>query len=117
MEEINAHLESQGLRLREETSVDANIIEARSSTKSRTGEWDPEMHQTRKGNQWHFGMKPHISVVSETGIVHILSTPAANVHDGAEAHSLLHGWDTQVWCDAGYQGVHKRDENLGREVQ
>ena len=117
LDEINAHLESQGLRLREGTIVDASIIEAPSSTKNRAGERDPEMHQTKKGNQWHFGMKAHIGVDSETGIVHSLSTTAANVHDVTEAHGLLHGGETQVWCDAGYQGVHKREENLGRGVE
>ena len=117
LEEINAHLESQGLRLREGTIVDASIIEAPSSTKNRSGERDPEMHQTKKGNQWHFGMKAHIGVDADTGIVHSLSTTAANAHDVTEAHNLLHGGETQVWCDAGYQGVHKREENLGCEVE
>ena len=117
LEEINAHLESQGLRLREGTIVDASIIEAPSSTKNRSGERDPEMHQTKKGNQWHFGMKAHIGVDADTGIVHSMSTTAANTHDVTEAHNLLHGGETQVWCDAGYQGVHKREENLGREVE
>ena len=117
LEEINAHLESQGLRLREGTIVDASIIEAPSSTKDRSGERDPEMHQTKKGNQWHFGMKAHIGVDADTGIVHRMSTTAANAHDVIEAHNLLHGGETQVWCDAGYQGVHKREENLGREVE
>ena len=117
LEEINAHLESRGLRLREGTIVDASIIEAPSSTKNRSGERDPEMHQTKKGNQWHFGMKAHIGVDADTGIVHSLSATAANVHDVTEAHGLLHGGETQVWCDAGYQGVHKREENLGREVE
>ena len=117
LEEINAHLESQGLRLREGTIVDASIIEAPSSAKNRSGERDPEMHQTKKGNQWHFGMKAHIGVDADTGIVHSMSTTAANAHDVTEAHNLLHGGETQVWCDAGYQGVHKREENLGREVE
>ena len=117
LEEINAHLESQGLRLRAGTIVDASIIEAPSSTKNRAGERDPEMHQTKKGNQWHFGMKAHIGVDSETGIVHSLSTTAANTHDVTEAHHLLHGGETQVWCDAGYQGVHKREENLESGVE
>ena len=112
LEEINAHLESQGLRLREGTIVDASIIEAPSSTKNRSGERDPEMHQTKKGNQWHFGRKAHIGVDADTGIVHSMSTTAANAHDVTEAHNLLHGGETQVWCDAGYQGVHKREENL-----
>ena len=117
LEEINAHLESQGLRLREGTIVDASIIEAPSSTKNRAGERDPEMHQTKKGNQWHFGMKAHIGVDSETGIVHSMSATPANVHDVTEAHQLLHGGETVVWGDAGYQGVEKREENLGLEVE
>ena len=115
-EEINAHLELRGLKLREGTIVDASIIEAPSSTKNRAGERDPEMHQTKKGNQWHFGMKLHIGVDSVTGLVHSVSTTAANAHDVTETHHLLHGGETMVWCDAGYQGVHKRAENLGRQV-
>ena len=115
--EINANLESQGLKLREGTIVDATIIEAPSSTKNRAGELDPEMHQTKKGNQWHFGMKAHIGVDADTGIVHSMSATGANVHDVTEAHKLLHGGETVVWGDAGYQGVHKREENLGLEVE
>ena len=115
-QEINRHLESQGLRLREGTIVDASIIEAPSSTKNRARERDPEMHQTKKGNEWHFGMKVHIGVDADTGLVHSMSTTAANVHDITEAHHLLHGGEKVVWCDAGYQGVHKREENLGREL-
>ena len=115
--EINSHLESQGLKLREGTIVDATIIEAPSSTKNRNKERDPEMRQTKKGNQWHFGMKAHIGVDSETGIVHSMTTTAANAHDVAEARKLLHGGETVVWGDAGYQGVHKRRENLGLDVE
>ena len=115
--EINANLESQGLKLREGTIVDATIIEAPSSTKNRAGERDQEMHQTKKGNQWHFGMKAHIGVDAGTGIVHSMSATGANVHDVTEAHKLLHGGETVVWGDAGYQGVHKRAENLGLEVE
>ena len=117
LEEINAHLESQGLKLREGTIVDATIIEAPPSTKNRAGERDPEMHHTRKGNQWHFGMKAHIGVDSATGIVHSMTTTAANAHDVTQAHNLLHGGETVVWGDAGYQGVHKREENQGLEVE
>ena len=80
-EEIKAHLESKGLRLREGTIVDAGIIEAPSSTKNRAGARDPEMHQVKKGNEWLFGMKLHIGVDSQTGVVHSVSTTAANVHD------------------------------------
>ena len=116
-EEINRHLESQGLRLQEGTIVDASIIAAPSSTKNRSKERDPEMHQTKKGNEWHFGMKVHIGVDSETGVVHSVSTTPANVHDVTETPRLLHGGETQVWGDAGYQGVHKRPENRGLEVE
>ena len=116
-EEINRHLESQGLRLQEGTIVDASIIAAPSSTKNRGKERDPEMHQTKKGNEWHFGMKVHIGVDSQTGVVHSVSTTPANVHDVIETPRLLHGGETQVWCDAGYQGVHQRPENRDLEVE
>ena len=111
-EEIKSHLEEQGVRLREGTIVDATIIEAPSSTKNRAGQRDPEMRQVKKGNQYHFGMKLHIGVDAETGLVHSLSTTSANVHDVTEAHRLLHGEEQQVWGDAGYIGVQKRKENL-----
>ena len=117
LEEINRHLESQGLRLQEGTIVDASIIAAPSSTKNRRKERDPEMRQTKKGNEWHFGMKLHIGVDSETGVVHSVSTTPANVHDVTETPRLLHGGETQVWGDAGYQGVDKRPENRGLEVE
>ena len=110
-QEINAHLESQGLGLKEGTIVDASIIEAPSSTKNRAGRRDPEMHQVKKGNQYHFGMKLHIGVDAQTGLVHSFSTTPANVHDVTEAHRLLHGGESQVWGDAGYVGVQKREEN------
>ena len=115
-EEIKDYLQEQGVRLREGTIVDATIIEAPSSTKNRTGQRDPEMHQTKKGNQWHFGMKLHIGVDADTGLVHSLSATSANVHDVTEAHRLLHGGERQVWGDAGYQGVGKREENKGLAV-
>ena len=117
MKEINRHLSSQGLRLREGTIVDASIIEAPSSTKNGACERDPQMRQTKKGNEWHFGMKVHIGVDSETGVVHSMSTTSANVHDVTEAHRLLHGGEKQVWGDAEYQGVAKRDENRGLDVE
>ena len=96
LEEINRHLASQGLRLREGTIVDASIIEAPSSTKNGAGERDPQMRQTKKGNEWRFGMKVHIGVDSETGVVHSMSTTSANVHDVTEAHRLLHGGEKRV---------------------
>ena len=114
--EIKGHRQEQGVRLREGTIVDATIIEAPSSTKNRTGQRDPEMHQTKKGNQWHFGMKLHIGVDAKTGLVHSLSATSANVHDVTETHRLLHGGERQVWGDAGYTGVQKRPENLGLAV-
>ena len=116
-EDINRHLASQGLRLREGTIVDASIIEAPSSTKNRAGERDPEMRQTKKGNEWHFGMKVHIGADSETGVVHTVTTTPGNVHDVTEAHRLLHGGEERVWGDAGYQGVDKRVENRESEVE
>ena len=114
--EIQDHLAAQGVRLREGTIVDATIIEAPSSTKNRAGRRDPEMRQVKKGNQYHFGMKLHIGVDAETGLVHSLSATSANVHDVTEIHRLLHGGEQRVWGDAGYTGVQKREENLGLEV-
>ena len=104
LDEINAHLEPQGLKLREGTIVDATITLAPSSTRNRAGERDPEMRQTRKGNQWHFGMKAHTGVDADTGIIHSMSAAAANAHDVTQAHYLLHGGKTVVWGEPGYQG-------------
>ena len=97
--------------------MDATIIEAPSSTKNRTGQRDPEMRQVKKGNQYHFGMKLHIGVDSETGLAHSFATTSANVHDVTQAHRLLHGGERQVWGDAGYIGVQKREEHLELAVQ
>ena len=115
-EEINAHLASLGHRLSTGTIVDASLIAAPSSTKNRKGERDPEMHQTKKGNQWHFGMKAHIGVDAQSGLTHSVETTPANVSDVATAHALLHGGEEQVWGDAGYQGVDKRAENRDTDV-
>jgi IS5 family transposase len=109
---INAHLADRGLFLREGTIVDATLIAAPSSTKNKEGKRDAEMHQTKKGNQWHFGMKVHIGVDAQSGLVHTLIGTAANVHDVTQAHALLHGDEADVFGDAGYQGVEKREENL-----
>jgi len=113
---INAHLAEQGLMLKEGTIVDATIIAAPSSTKNQDGERDPDMHQTQKGNQWFFGMKAHIGVDAESGLTHTVVTTAANVNDVTQAHVLLHGRETDVFADAGYQGVGKRAENQGKAV-
>ena len=111
-EEIHHQLASQRLRMREGTIVNPTIIEAPSSTKNRAGERDPEIHQIQKGNQYRFGMKLHIGVDAQTGLVHSFSTTPANIHDVTQAHRLLHGGESQVWGDAGYVGVQKREENL-----
>ena len=113
---INTHLAQQGLLLKEGTIVDATIIAAPSSTKNRDGKRDPEMHQTKKGNQWHFGMKAHIGVDAESGLTHTVVTTSANVGDVTQAHALLHGDEITAFGDAGYQGVEKREENRGRTV-
>jgi len=110
---INAGLAQHGLMLKTGTVVDATIIAAPSSTKNKTGERDPEMHQTKKGNQWHFGMKAHIGVDAESGLVHTVIGTAANVNDVTQAGALLHGQEEVAFGDAGYQGVHKRPEAAG----
>jgi transposase, IS5 family len=92
------------------TVVDATIIAPPSSTKNKSGERDAEMHQTKKGNQWHFGMKAHIGVDAESGLVHTVIGTAANVSDVTQATQLLHGQEKDVFADAGYQGVDKREE-------
>ena len=109
---INAHLAKKGMLLREGTIVDATLIAAPPSTKNREGKRDEEMHQTKKGQQWYFGMKAHIGVDAQSGLVHTLIGTAANVSDVTQAQALLHGDETQAFGDAGYQGVEKRDSNL-----
>ena len=99
--------------------VDATIIAAPSSTKNGTGERDPDMHQTKKGNQWYFGMKAHIGVDAGTGYVHSVTCTAANTHDLDEAANLVRPDDEVAYADAGYQGVEKRpdiadDEQLSK---
>lgn len=115
-EEINAHLASLGHRLKTGTIVDASIIAAPSPTKTRRGARDPEMRQTKKGNQWYFGMKAHVGVDADSGLAHSLATTPANGSDVVTAHALLHGGEERVWGDAGYQGVGKRAENRGTAV-
>ncbi len=110
---INATLAAKGLMLKTGTVVDATLIAAPSSTKNSTGERDPEMHQTRKGNQWHFGMKAHIGVDAESGLVHTVIGTPANVNDVTQGHALLHGEEVVVFADAGYQGAMKRPEASG----
>ncbi|HEX4068354.1 MAG TPA: IS5 family transposase, partial [Acidobacteriaceae bacterium] len=104
LDAVNRHLESRGMRISTGTIVDATIIHAPSSTKNAKGERDPEMHQTRKGRQWYFGMKAHVGVDSKTGIVHSVCTTAASVADKHMLPDLLHGEERKVWGDGGYQG-------------
>ena len=115
---INADLTARGLLLREGTLVDATLIAAPSSTKNQQQERDPEMHQTRKGNQWYFGMKAHIGADRDSKLVHTVVVTAANVADVTKTAELLHGGEKQVHADAGYTGVEKRPEivALARKV-
>ena len=105
---VNRHLERKGLLLKKGSIVDATIIAAPSSTKNQDGERDPEMHQTKKGNQWHFGMKAHIAVDAHSGLVHTVTTTAANESDVEQIADLLHGKEKQVWADSGYRGAPSR---------
>jgi IS5 family transposase len=107
---INADLTARGLLLRAGTLVDATLIAAPSSTKNQDKQRDPEMHQTKKGNQWYFGMKAHIGADRDSKLVHTVVVTAANVADITQTAALLHGQETQVHADAGYIGVEKRAE-------
>ena len=113
---INGYLGDRGLSLRQGTIVDATLINAPSSTKNKDGKRDPEMHPTKKGNQYYFGMKAHIGVDDESGLVHSVVGTAANVADVTQVDKLLHGKENMVGADAGYTGVEKRPEHEGREV-
>jgi IS5 family transposase len=110
---VNEILQRRGLMLKAGTVVDATLIAAPSSTKNDSGERDPEMHQTKKGNQWYFGMKAHVGTDAESGLVHTVVGTAAHVNDVTQGHELLHGEEQVVFADAGYQGVMKRPEATG----
>ena len=110
---VNDLLGAKGLLLRRGTAVDATLISAPSSTKNDSGERDPEMKATKKGNQWYFGMKAHIGVDAQSGLVHTVVDTSANVNDLNIAGALLHGDEEAAFGDAGYQGVHKRPEAVG----
>jgi IS5 family transposase len=110
---VNDILQAKGLLMRKGTVVDATLIAAPSSTKNADGERDPEMKQTKKGNQWYFGMKAHIGVDAESGLVHSIIGTAANVNDVTQAGGLLHGQEKDAFGDAGYRGVSKRPEAQG----
>lgn len=103
-EAVHCHLEAKGLKLAKGTIVDATIINAPSSTKNADKARDPEMHQTKKGNQWYFGMKAHVGVDSRSKIIHAVVATAANVADSEVLSDLLHGEETRVWGDQAYRG-------------
>ena len=101
---VNLHLQARGVRITTGTIVDATILHAPTSTKNREQQRDPEMHQTKKGKQWYFGMKAHVGVDSKTKIIHTAVATAANVADSAVLPDLLHGEETRVWGDQAYRG-------------
>ena len=102
--QVLRYLQGKGFKLSRGTIVDATIINAPSSTKNREKARDPQMHQTRKGNQWYFGMKGHIGVDSQTKLIHSVAATSANVHDSQVLPDLLHGKETRVWGDSAYTG-------------
>src|SRR3979411_763823 len=115
-DEIGAMLAERGLLMRQGTIVDATILAAPPSTKNQEKARDPEMHQTKKGNQWHFGMKAHIGVDVASGVVHTVTGTAANEADINQMAAVLHGREEAVFADAGYTGAAKRPEHANREV-
>lgn len=107
---INGLLQAKGQQLKAGTAVDATLIAAPSSTKNKDKARDPEMHSSKKGKQWYFGMKAHVGVDADSGLMHTVRGTAGNVSDVVEANSLLHGEETDVFGDAGYQGADKRPD-------
>jgi IS5 family transposase len=114
---VNAHLASRGLSVSRGTIVDATILAAPSSTKNAKKERDPEMHQTKKGNVWHFGMKMHIGVDSKLKLIHSVETTAANVHDSQLVEKLIHGDETRVWGDSAYLGQKDKIRAVAKRVR
>jgi transposase, IS5 family len=112
--EVNAYLAENGMTLRSGTLVDATIIDAPSSTKNKTGKRDPDMSSTKKGNDWYFGMKAHVGVDADSGIVHSLDTTTAKVHDSRVWDDLLHGAETSVWADKAYVSAERAEAFAGR---
>jgi IS5 family transposase len=111
---VNALLSERGLLLKAGTAVDATLIPAPSSTKNKDRARDPEMHSSKKGNQWHFGMKAHIGVDADSGLVHTVRGTSGHVGDVTEGNSLLHGEEVDAFGDAGYQGIDKRPDAKDR---
>ena len=116
-EAVGVHLASLGLKVNRGTIVDATILAAPSSTKNAKKERDPEMHQTKKGNAWHFGMKMHVGVDSKTKLIHSVETTAANVHDSQVVEKLLHGRETRVWGDSAYIGQKAKIRTVARAAR
>jgi IS5 family transposase len=114
---VNEQLSRVGLLMREGTMVDATLIDAPSSTKNADKARDPEMHQTRKGNQWYFAMKAHIGADEDSGLVHTLHTTAANEADVSHTEHLLHRDEQRVWADAGYLGADKREAVRDKPIE
>ena len=117
LQDINAHLRERGLLMTEGTMVDATIINAPSSTKNTDKARDPDMHQTKKGNQWYFGLKAHIGADADSGVVHSTHYTAANESDVAHAHHVLHGQEQTVHGDSGYTGLQARGEILQAQAE
>jgi IS5 family transposase len=115
-ETVKGHLKTNGMAMKQGTIIDATLIAAPSSTKNKKGERDPEMHQTKKGNQWYFGMKLHIGVDKDNGLIHSIETTSANLHDLTPAAELMHGEETVVYVNSGYQGIEKREEMKGKAI-
>lgn len=111
---VNELLAQQGLLLKAGTAVDATLIAAPSSTKNKDKSRDPEMHQSKKGQQWYFGMKAHIGVDADSGLVHTVRCSSGNVSDVTEGNSLVHGQERDVFADAGYRGIEKRADASGK---
>ncbi|ADG20745.1 IS5 family transposase [Paraburkholderia atlantica] len=116
-DEIGIMLCERGLMMKEGTLIDATIIEAPPSTKNAGKSRYPEMHQTKKGNEWHFGMKAHVGVDADSGAAHSVVGTSANVSDVSHAHALLHGHEEEAFGDAGYIGVDNRDEMKDKPVK
>ncbi len=115
--EVNRHLTERGMTIHRGTIVDATIIDAPSSTKNEDKTRDPDMHQTKKGNQWYFGMKGHIGVDSQSGIIHSAAVTPANVHDSQVLGELLHGEETRVWGDSAYRGQKEKIKQAAPKAQ
>ncbi|MCY7370128.1 MAG: IS5 family transposase [Polaromonas sp.] len=114
---VNELLSQRGLLLKTGTVVDATLIAAPTSTKNKDKARDPEMHSSKKGNQWYFGMKAHIGADAETGLVHTVRGTSGHISDIAQANTLLHGEESLAFGDAGYQGIERRPDSKAHVLQ